>query len=262
MVFVTRIIGVVSGKGGVGKTFVAINLGLAIKDFGQETVVVDTDFTASNLGIHLGIYPYKPFTLQSVLKGLIHDISKCVYIHPTGLKIIPSSLSLERLDVKVMRLKSTLKKLTGYVIVDSPAGLDKEATTVLRACDDVIVVTNPELSAVADAVKVIHEAQELKKNVIGAVINRVSTHRYQLKPHEVSVALEVPILSIIPESSDVSQSIFEKVPVVRYRPYSEPAIEIKKIAAKILDINYERPKFSRLKNIFGSKPSGHFTEFF
>jgi septum site-determining protein MinD len=259
----TRIIGIVSGNGGVGKTFVAVNLGLTIQEFGQEAVVVDADFTASNLGIHLGIYPYKPFTLQSVLKGLVSDINKAVYFHSTGLKVIPSSLSLERLDVKVNRLRNVLRKLSGYVIVDSPAGLDKEAVAVLRACDDIIVVTNPELSAVTDAVKVVHEAQKMKKNVIGAVINRIKKSKYELRLHEVSIALEIPIIALIPESDYVFQSIFEKIPIVKSRPYSEVSLEIKMLAAKILNINYKKPRFAKLRDIFGPKYTQElFPEFF
>ena len=246
-----RVIGIVSGKGGVGKTVTAANLGLALHEFNQDVVVVDADLTSSNLGFYLGLYSPQPFTLQNVLNGDV-NIAKAIYIHPTGLKIVPSSLALEYVGVKANRLGEIVKHIkSGTVIVDSPAGLDREALAVLDACNDVIVVTNPELPAVTDALKVIHAAREKGKNILGIVVNRFKNKKHELKISEIEMMTETPVISVIHEDKNVKKSLFEKVPLLRYRPYSIASLEIRRLAAMLLQTEYVPPRFARLKNLFG-----------
>ena len=87
----TKIIVITSGKGGVGKTTTAINLGAAMNYFGKDVLVIDGNLTTPNVGIHLGS-PEVPINLNHILSGKA-DVFEGVYEHESGLKIIPSSLS-------------------------------------------------------------------------------------------------------------------------------------------------------------------------
>ena len=91
----SKIIVITSGKGGVGKTTTAINLGAAINDFGKDALVIDANLTTPNVGIHLNS-PEVPVSLNNILSKDA-DVFEAVYEHESGLKIIPSSLSINEL---------------------------------------------------------------------------------------------------------------------------------------------------------------------
>jgi len=241
VVKVRRIIGIVSGKGGVGKTVATINLGLALSRFDKDVALVDADVSASNLGLQLGLYSF-PKTLQDVLIGRSR-IEEAMYDH-LGLKLVPSSISLDSIDTNTRRLRTVLKTLNGIVLVDSPPGLSSDALAVIDACNEVIVITTPEIQTMANAVKVIHIAKERKKDVLGVVINRYKEGRYELSGGEMETMAEVPILGKIPEESAIKKSLFEKVPLIDYAPYSKAAIEFNNLAALLLETRYESPKFA------------------
>ncbi len=244
-----RIIGVVSGKGGVGKTVTSLNLGLALHNFGEQVTVVDADTTVSNIGLHLGYYTF-PNELQDVLDGEV-DIKKATYMHHTGLNIIPSSIKVESMDSDISKLKDMLKWIDGTVIVDAPPGLDKYSRKVLEACDDIVLVTNPEIPTVTNALKVGRVATDMKKNLLGVVVNRVSGSKCELSVPEVEMMCECPVLGTIRDDPIVKQSIFEKVPVVANKPYSSTSIQYKKLAAKMIGKTYEPPRYLSIKKMLG-----------
>jgi len=90
-----KVIVITSGKGGVGKTITAINLGAAMNYFGKDVLIVDGNLTTPNIGIHLNS-PEVPITLNHVLSKKA-EIFEAVYEHGSGIKIIPSSLSIKEL---------------------------------------------------------------------------------------------------------------------------------------------------------------------
>ena len=249
----SRVVGVISGKGGVGKTVVTANIGMALHEIGQDVILVDADLTSSNLGLHLGLYSFHPCNIQKILKGEIRP-EKAIYIHPSGLKLMPSSLAYENIDVNASKLRTIFDRMKGLVLVDSPPGIAKEGLAVLQCCDDIIVVTNPEYPAITDALRVIEVARENNKNILGIVVNRVSRDKFHVHVSEIEAATELPVIAIIPEDKSVRRSIFSKMPVIHHRPYSAPAIEFRKLAANLVGASYIPPKFAALKNIL-SKPN-------
>ena len=250
-----KIIVITSGKGGVGKTTSAINLGAAINYFGKDVLVVDGNLTTPNVGIHLNA-PEVPVSLNHLLAGKA-DIFESIYEHESGMKILPSSLSLSELKkIKPERLKNykhDFKKVSDYVIVDSAAGLGNEAISAIEIADEVILVTNPEMPAITDALKTIKLAEELKKKVTGIIITRVKKNKFELGPDVVKEMLEVPILGMIPEDIVLQEALKIKDAVVHTHPKSKPARAYKEIAAKLsnteYDSNKDRDRF--LKRFFG-----------
>lgn len=247
----TRLILITSGKGGVGKTTLTSNLSAALTDFGESVIAMDANLTTPNLGIHTGMH-LAPNTLHDVLKGK-KKLKKAIYPHPYGYKIIPASMALEDLkDVDVGRLPEITFSLLGkadYIIMDCAAGLGREVVSALSATDELILITNPNLSAVTDALKILKLAQESKLSVAGVVINRVRNSRDEIPPSEIEELLDIPILAEIPEDRNIPRATSEKKNVFEYSPYSPAAIEIKKLAATLTGREYDPPK-RRYRNIF------------
>ena len=229
----TRIIVFSSGKGGVGKTMVVSNLAAALADLGEDVIAIDANVTTPNLGLHLGIH-LAPKTLHDVLKGSVR-LRNAIYPHPSGFKVIPASLNVNDLKgVDVGRLPEVTLNLLGradFIILDCAAGLGKEATSALSAADEVVIVTNPDLPSVTDALKTVKIAEELGKKIIGVVVNRVKGKRHELTKEQIEEFLGVPVIAMIPEDKHVSEAIAAKQPIVHYKPDSPAAREIRKLAA-------------------------------
>ncbi len=158
----TKVIGILSGKGGVGKTTLTFNLGTALTDFGKNVLIIDGNLTTPNLGIHAGI-PLYPKSLHDVLKGKA-DIYDVMHVLPSSLKIVPASININDLKgVNPEFLASSLKDLVGkldYILVDGSPGLGKEALSVLKSSGEVIGVTTPELPALTDLLKSIRLVED------------------------------------------------------------------------------------------------------
>lgn len=244
-----KLITIVSGKGGVGKTTTAINLGAALNSFGKEVIVVDTNLTTPNVGLHLGA-PIVPVNLNHVLLGKA-KVSDAIYEHESGTKIIPSSLSikeLKRLDhSKLKDVGKSLKRLADFIIYDSAAGLGEEAISSIEAADSLIIVTNPEIPAVTDALKTAKLAEEMGKEILGVVITRVRGARTEMPLDNVREMLDLPILGVIPEDNNMQRALAEKDAVFHTHPRSKAARAYKQLAAKVAGINYKAPGlFSRM----------------
>lgn len=239
-----RIIVITSGKGGVGKTTTAINLGAAINYFGRDVLVIDGNLTTPNVGIHLNS-PEVPISLNHVLQGKA-DAFEAVYEHESGVKIMPSSLSIKELSKikpeKIKDFKEDFKKISEYIIMDSAAGLGSEALSLMGIADDLIIVTNPEMPALTDALKTIKIAEQMKKNVVGVIVTRVRKNDSEMKPETVKEMLETTVLGMVPEDICVQRSLNMKDAVVHTHPKSNAARAYKEIAAKLLNEKYDSNK--------------------
>ncbi|MBD3253433.1 AAA family ATPase [Candidatus Pacearchaeota archaeon] len=218
----TKAYAIISGKGGVGKTTTSINLGTALNHLGEDVIIVDGNLTTPNVGIHLGA-PIVPIALNQVLNNQA-KIENAIYEHESGTKVMPASLSLketEKLDYnRLIEITKKLKKITNHVIIDSPAGLGEEAKAVIKACDEMIIVTNPEISAVTDALKTIKSAEENNKKIRGVIINRYRGNKIEMSLSNIQDMLEIPIIGIIPEDESIKASQVMKNPVIHTHPKS------------------------------------------
>ena len=239
-----KMIVITSGKGGVGKTTTAINLAAAMNHFGKDILIIDGNLTTPNIGIHLNS-PEVPINLNHVLMKKA-DPFEAIYEHESGLKIMPSSLSIRELKrikpEKIQDFKEDFKKISDYIIVDSAAGLGKEALSVIKMADELIVVTNPEMPAITDALKAIKMAEQMKKSVMGVIITRVKRNDIEMQPDTVRDMLEIPILGMVPEDFAIQQALSKKDAVIHTHPKSKAARAYKEIAAKLLDIEYDSKK--------------------
>ena len=239
----SKVITITSGKGGVGKTTTSINLAMALNWFGKETIIVDANLTTPNVGLHLGA-PIVPVSLNHVMSGKA-KIPDAIYEHESGTKIIPSSLSISELRKlnhnKLTEIGKKLRKMADFVIYDSAAGLGDEAIAAIVAADEIIIVTNPEIPAVTDALKTSKLVEQLGKQVKGVIVTRKSNSKTEMPISNIKDMLELPIIGVVPEDQKIKSALVMKDAVIHTHPYSKSAIAYKRIAAKIAGVQYREP---------------------
>ncbi len=244
-----RIIDVCSGKGGVGKTTVASNLGIALQKFYKKVVVVDCNLTTSHLGLLFGLYSY-PVTLNSFLKNESR-LEDAVYTHHSGLKIVPASLDFRDIvNIDVNNFKEKLKlAFANYdiVLLDSAPSLGRESLIALQASDEALFVANPHVPSLVDVVKC-HQLINTLENrplPLGIILNRVRKKPYEIKLDEIKQFTELPIIGIIPEDEKIMESANKKTLVTISKQNSPSSIAFFEIASKIAGVDYRKPNFFR-----------------
>ena len=222
-----------------------------MNSFGKEVIVVDANLTTPNVGLHLGA-PIVPVNLNHVMLGKA-KVTDAIYEHESGTKIIPSSLSvreLKRLDHgKLKDVAKKLKSMADYVIFDSAAGLGDEAVGAFEAADELVIVTNPEITAVTDALKTLKMAEEMNKPVRGVIVTKVKGNKNEMSISNIQEMLDLNILGVVPDDKHVLASLRNKDAVLHSYPNSKSSRVYKKIAAKVANVSYEESGL--LSRIFG-----------
>ena len=177
-----RVIAVTSGKGGVGKTSIAVNLAIRLSMRGLKVVILDFDFGLANVDVLFGTIPR--YTLLDVIRGE-KDILEVLADGPANIKFLSGGSGVEelvKLDRKQIRNIlaniSILDKLFDVVIIDTAAGLSRNVMNFVLAADQVLLVTTPEPTAITDAYALVKmvSRRDLKKQ-IGIIINKAETLR-------------------------------------------------------------------------------------
>ncbi|RLG20127.1 hypothetical protein DRN67_00800 [Candidatus Micrarchaeota archaeon] len=227
-----RIISILSGKGGVGKTTLSVNLGAIAASNGKEMVLVDGDLGNPSVGLHLGLWGYTA-GLQSVLAAKC-GLEQVTIVHPaTGMRVVPSTLEYSS-NVKMSKLKDVLKAATyRSFIIDSPPGIASGVEEILSSCNETIVVVTPDIPSVMSAVKIIEIARKKGVKVDGLVLNRVQNKRYEMHEKEIESTCNVPILVSIKEDRAVPESISAKMPAVLYAPKSKASRSFQQLATEL-----------------------------
>jgi septum site-determining protein MinD len=232
---------IASGKGGTGKTTVTVNLGTSLAQLGKETYILDADIGMANLGLVLGLED-APVTLHEVLAGKA-KVDDAIYEGPNGVKVVPSGISLQGFqNADPDRLRDVMRDLVDrcdYLLVDAAAGISKDGVVALAISDEVILVVNPELSSMADALKTKILTEMVGGEVYGAIINRSGMENTEIRRHSVEDVLGVRVIDMIPEDPNVRRSAAYKTPVVIKYPASEASRAFRRIAADIAGVHYE-----------------------
>ncbi|PSH02308.1 MAG: hypothetical protein BRC26_01210 [Nanohaloarchaea archaeon QH_8_44_6] len=244
-----RTIGLISGKGGVGKTSICVNLAIALKKLGKEVTIVDSDFSASNLGVYLGRYDH-PVKIQHVLEG-DSEPEAAIFRHPTGIKAIASSNEINYVEPDTSRLKQVVDeaaKESDYVLIDCPPGLNSTVESIMAACEELMIVTMPTQTAGINAAQIIEKAKSMRQPVLGTVVNMVENDpEIELLDREVGMMTESHVMATIPYDMEMKKSLFQSTPLVTHEPMSKASLEIRQLAADMEGVKFERPKFPKLK---------------
>jgi septum site-determining protein MinD len=243
---------IASGKGGTGKTTVSVNLGTMLAQLGKDTYLMDADIGMANVGLILGLQDV-PFTLHEVLagKGTIND---AIYDGPGGLKVIPSGISLQGFQQadpeKIRDVMNEIVKRCEYLLIDAPAGISRDGVVPLAVADEVILVVNPELSSIVDALKTKILTEVVGGHVLGSIINRVDEEKADIITKKMEKVLGVKVLGIIPEDANVRRASATKIPLVIKFPTSPASQAIRKIASELIGVAYTEEKVPDKKESF------------
>lgn len=238
-----RVITIASGKGGVGKTTLTANIGIALAMREKKVLLVDADVAMANLSLLLGMQS-SPITLHDVLLGE-SSVKDAIYDGPQGVNLIPSGLSLEsyrRVDSE--RLESVIKSVAenyDYVLLDAPAGIEKNVMSAISAGEELLLVTMPDSPSIADVLKTKIVAQRLGSKPIGVIINFIRDEKGEVSSDDIMKMLELPVYGRIPYDPEVRRSFMqEKVsPVIIRRPDAPASIAMQKTAAKLAGLPVE-----------------------
>jgi septum site-determining protein MinD len=242
-----KIIGIFSGKGGVGKTTCALNIALAIHDMGEKTILIDCDLLNANLGLQLGLYEF-PISLYEILDREI-NILEGVHVHSSGLRFIPASISFNTFQPDLLKLRDMLTSLNYLVLLDAPSGMGDDVISLIKVCDEIMVITNPDMPSVTDAMKIIQVAMDLDRKEIGLIINKVSG-KDELRVQDIEKVCKIPVLGAIPDHKEFKKSLHHKTPIVLRKPHTSPSIEFKRIGAGVVGKSYEPPRFLKIRQLF------------
>jgi septum site-determining protein MinD len=228
---VTKIIVVTSGKGGVGKTTTSASFATGLARHGKKTAVIDFDIGLRNLDLILGCERRVVYDFVNVIQGdaklsqaLVRDK------HSENLSILAASQTKDKDALTESGVKGVLDELKDmgfeYIICDSPAGIETGALMALRFADEALVVTNPEVSAVRDADRMlgIIDAKSLRAErgeepvkehlVITRYLPKRADKGEMLAHKDVAELLSMSILGVIPESEQVLDCSNQGVPVI------------------------------------------------
>ena len=257
----SRVIGIVSGKGGVGKTTFSINLGLALNRLGKRVVVVDCNISTPHLAYYLGAEHYS-VNLNNVFRNEV-DV-KFAPIEREGVMFIPASEELKDLiRVDITELKKHVSRLSNdgfydYIILDSAPGLGREALSVFQACEEIIFVTNPTIPTLTDMTRCAEVASQIGHKKFYMVLNMVRNKHYELTALDAGNIFKSPVLGTIPFDETIMDSTSLGTPYLVYKPNSKVSDSFMQIAANLAGIKYERPSTFKtislkLKRIFKRK---------
>ncbi len=239
-----RVIGLTGGKGGVGKTSIAINLATALAQMGRRVLLLDGDLGLANADVLLGIAPRH--NLAHVISGerLLEEI---VVDAPQGFRIVPAASGVERLatlgaaeHAGLVRAFSSLSGDIDTLIVDTAAGIAPSALQLLRACQHVVVAVCDEPASLTDAyaiVKVLSRNYGVGRFQVVASMTRergagrsVFGALSRVATRFLDVTLE--FAGEIPDDPLVRRSIREQRPVVEAYPSSPAAAALKQLARR------------------------------
>jgi len=240
-----RVIAVTSGKGGVGKTNLSVNLGVALAQMGKRVALLDADMGLANVDILLGLSP--EFNLSHVLAGekTLDDI---MLKGPAGLKVIPASSGIQQMSelstaeqAGIIRAFSEIDQNLDVLIVDTAAGISSSVVNFARACQEIIVVVCDEPTSLTDAyayIKLLNRDYGLSKfhivtNMVQSVQQGQQLFTKLTKVTDRYLDVSLSYTGAVPFDEYLRKSVEKQKPVVEIFPRSKAAVALKNLALKI-----------------------------
>jgi flagellar biosynthesis protein FlhG len=242
----TRTLAVTSGKGGVGKSNVAVNVAIELAALGQRVSLLDADLALANADVLLGLNPQ--YHLGHVLSGQ-RTLDEVVIEVDLGLRLIPGGSGIEELanlsqaqNGRLMAQLHALEAEADCMIIDTASGIAENVMGVLRAADEVIVVTTPDPTSVVDAyamIKVLHQQSPTKPIwiIVNDVVGVGDADRIFAQLQAATTRFldrKLAFLGTIPRDAELAEAVREQTPVVKYAP-NAPASRALRLIAKQLN---------------------------
>jgi septum site-determining protein MinD len=206
-----KVVVITSGKGGVGKTTTTANIAVALAAIGDKVVCIDGDIGLRNLDVVMGLENRIVYDLVDVVEGrarlrqaMIKD-KRLPELH-----LIPAAQTRDKAAVSpsdMIRICNELRPDFDWIMIDSPAGIERGFRNSIAAADQVLIVTNPEVSAVRDADRIIGLIEAEEKGPGHLILNRVKMEMVKrgdmLSTEDVLDILAIPLIGVVPEDEGI-----------------------------------------------------------
>ncbi|MEG2657262.1 MAG: MinD/ParA family protein [Clostridium sp.] len=262
----TKIFTITSGKGGVGKSNIVINLAIALKKFGKKVLVLDADLGMGNADVLVGTMP--KYTIFDVIFNN-RNINEVVINGPLGIKILCGGTGLSRLDDLTLGQRQLLIDKLGeisgfdYILIDTGAGINRTVMAFIGCSHEVFIVTTPEPTALTDAYSLLKTVCNYEvKNSANIIVNKVldedegnNTFRRLNNSAHKFLGAELTHLGNVAEDKKLVQAVRMQKPVILSFPRSDASKDIESIARQLEGIEYRSGNsiqgiFKKMFNIF------------
>jgi len=261
-----KVVTVTSGKGGVGKTTATANLAVALTRIGRRVVAIDADIGLRNLDVVMGLENRIVYDLVDVAEGrcrlrqaLIRDKRL------EGLFLLPAAQTRDKTAVNpsdMIRVCDQLRPQFDFILIDSPAGIEQGYRNAVAPADVVLVLTNPEVSAVRDADRIIGLVEADGKGPARLIVNRLDPERVRrgdmLDTADVVEILAIDLIGVIPEDPEILVATNRGQPIA-LDGQSPAALAFQNIARRLIGedvpfMSFQRSGtfLQRLRRAFGA----------
>lgn len=261
-----KIITITSGKGGVGKSNLVVNLAIALRQKGMRVLIFDADIGMSNDDILLGVFP--KYNIYDILLRSM-DIKDIIVEGPLGVGLLSGGSGINKIDELSKEQRSLfLSKLTSlddydYILMDTGAGISRNVMAFIAACDELIITTTPEPTALTDAYGLLKATKHYNlKNNAKVIVNKCFTENEGMDTYnkfkmagKKFLDIELDLLGIVLDDKKLEESVRERVPVIIKYPATKASRGIYYLSNRVLGISDSERKgagqfFKRIFDIF------------
>ena len=262
----TKAITVTSGKGGVGKTTATANIAVALASMGQKVTCIDSDIGLRNLDVVMGLENRIVYDLVDIVEERCRPRQAMIRDKRfENLFLIPAAQTRDKNAVSqkdMNKLVEELREEMDWVLIDSPAGIEHGFRNAIAPADEILIVTNADVSAVRDADRIIGIIEAEQKGPPKLIINRIKPQMIKrgdmINTDDVLELLAIKLLGVVPEDEQVIVSTNIGRPIVLDEK-SRAGQAFKNIARRLmgddiplLDMDYRDDIFHRLSKVFRS----------
>ncbi|MGM0409723.1 MAG: MinD/ParA family protein [Bacillota bacterium] len=265
----TRVIAIASGKGGVGKTNLSVNLAYALSNLEKKVLIMDADIGMANIDILLGVTA--PYSLKHVIEGKC-SVKEAIVETNNGLNILAGisgeEVFIDMGEEKINRLfgaSSHLQENYDIIIIDIGAGAHQNVLNFIQAADEALIVLTPEPTAIMDAYSLIKILSNHNfRNEVALIVNMADSNNEGsdvinrmnnvIKEY---LNINLKFTGIIPYDKKIIHSVKKQKSLFELYPSSKVVESYKDIAYKLIDKEKEEDKSQNVKGFF-SKVVGLF----
>ncbi|PKN92741.1 MAG: septum site-determining protein MinD [Chloroflexi bacterium HGW-Chloroflexi-6] len=216
-----KVLTITSGKGGVGKTTAVANLAVALAADGKKVVCIDGDIGLRNLDVVMGLENRIVYDLVDIVEGRCKTRQAMIRDKRLpDLFLIPAAQTRDKNAVSpsdMIRLCDELRQDLDWILIDSPAGIERGFRNAIAPADKVLIITNPEMSAVRDADRVVGLLEAEEKGSPSLVVNRLNPAMVKrgdmLSVDDVYDLLRIDVVGIVPEDENVIVASNKGIPL-------------------------------------------------
>ncbi len=245
-----KIIGVISLKGGVGKTSSVVALGASLANMKKRVLLVDANFSSPNLGIHLNLID-PPITLHHVLERS-SSVKDAIYKLENNIDLLPSSIFGKKIS-SPMKLRDKLRSVKNkydIILIDSSPAMNEEVLASILASDEILVVTTPDYPTLSATIKAVKLAKSRGVPIVGLILNKVFGKDFELSIKDIEKVTGVSVMALIPHDINFLKSLSKFKSSVLEKPRANSSIEFKKLASMLVGEKYSAGKILDMFNVW------------